>query len=106
MERLLYWNTELQHMEFGISIRGWKSTRRAHPVNSEANNNTHTADIQSTLDQLMDYFIPEDSASSDGAHHKRVRELMTEPMHTTDDIPFTQPALEKLTYGRLQVKMP
>jgi hypothetical protein len=38
----------------------------------------------------MDYFIPEDSASSDGAHHKRARQLMTEPMHTTVDIPFTQ----------------
>jgi len=65
----------------------------------EANNNTHTADIQSTFDQLMDHFKPEDSASSDGAHHKRDRQLMTEPMHTTDDIPFTQQevqaALEK-----------
>jgi hypothetical protein len=38
----------------------------------------------------MEYFIPEDSESSDGAHHKRARQLMTEPMHTTDDIPFTQ----------------
>jgi hypothetical protein len=38
----------------------------------------------------MDYFIPEDLTSSDGAHHKRARQLMTEPMHTTDDIPFTQ----------------
>jgi len=39
---------------------------------------------------MMDYFITEDSASSDGAHHKRERQLMTEPMHTTDDIPFAQ----------------
>ena len=65
----------------------------------EANNNTHTADIQSTLDELMDHFIPENSASSKGAHHKRVRQLMREPMHTTDDIPLTQrevqAALEK-----------
>jgi len=46
----------------------------------------------------MDYFIPEDSASSDGAHHKQARQLMTEPMHTIEDIPFkqkeVQPALE------------
>jgi len=56
----------------------------------EANNNTHTADIQSTLDQLMDHFIPEDSSSREGANQKGVRQLMTEPMHTTDDIPFTQ----------------
>ena len=56
----------------------------------ETNNNTHTVDIQSTHDQLMDYFVLEDSASSNGAHDKRVRQLMTEPMHTTDDIAFTQ----------------
>jgi len=76
----------------------------------EANNNTHTADIQSTIDQLMDHFIPEDSASSDGAHHKRVRQLMREPMHTTDDIRFTQrevqAAIENSSHGRLQGKMP
>ena len=65
----------------------------------KADNNTYTADIESTLNQLMDYFIPEDSASDDDAHHKRARQLTTEPMHTTDDIPFTkqevQAALEK-----------
>jgi len=53
-------------------------------------NNTHPDDIPSTLNHLMDYFIPEDSASSDGDHHKRARQLITEPMHTTDDVPFTQ----------------
>jgi hypothetical protein len=63
------------------------------------NNNTYTADIPSTLNEMMDYFIPEDSESSDGAHHKRTRQLVTEPLHTTDDIPFTtfeiKAALEK-----------
>ena len=52
-------------------------------------NNTYTADISSTLNEMMDYFISEDSESSDGAHHKRTRQLITEPMHTPDDIPFT-----------------
>jgi hypothetical protein len=65
----------------------------------KANNNTYTADIQSTLNQLMDYFIPEDSASSDETHCQRARQLTTEPLNTTDDIPFTkheiQAALEK-----------
>jgi len=55
----------------------------------EDNNNTYTADIPSTLNVMMDYFIPEDSESSDGVHHSRTRQLMTEPLHTTDDIPFT-----------------
>jgi hypothetical protein len=48
----------------------------------------------------MDYFIPEDSASSDRAYHKQATQLMTKPMHTTDNIPFmqqeVQAALEKL----------
>jgi len=47
----------------------------------------------------MDYFILEDLASNDGDHHTRDRQLMTEPMHTTDDFPFThqevQVSLEK-----------
>ena len=73
-------------------------------------NNTHTADIRSTLDQLMDYFLPEDSASSHGYHHKGVRHLMTEPMHTTDDITFTQNKYSlhwKISInGKLQLLMP
>ena len=76
----------------------------------KANTNTHTANIQSTLNQLMDYFILEDTESSDGAYHKRARQLMTEPMHTTNDTPFTQQevqtALKSWTLGRLQEKMP
>jgi hypothetical protein len=38
----------------------------------------------------MDYIIPEDTESSDGAYHKQARQLMTEPKHKTSDIPFTQ----------------
>jgi hypothetical protein len=56
----------------------------------KASNNKYTADIQSTLNQLMDYFVPEDSESSDGAHHKQARQLMAEPLHTTDNIPFSK----------------
>lgn len=65
----------------------------------KADNNTYTADIQSTLNQLMDYFTPDDSAADDEDHHKRARQQMTKPMNTTDDIPFTKQevraALEK-----------
>jgi hypothetical protein len=86
------WNSEYRYM--AGKIRGTLTLSTL-----KTNNNTHTADIQSTLNQLMDYFIPEDSTSSDGAHHKRARQLMTEPMHTKDNIPFTQQevqvALEK-----------
>jgi hypothetical protein len=47
----------------------------------------------------MDYFVPEYFKSSHGAHHKRARQLMAEPLHTTDDTPFSkheiQATLEK-----------
>jgi hypothetical protein len=59
-------------------------------ANNNTYNNTYTADIQSTLNQLMDYFIPEDSAFSDETHCQRARQLTTEPLNTTDDIPFTK----------------
>jgi hypothetical protein len=48
---------------------------------------------------MMDYFIPEDDESSDGAHHRQIRQTITEPIQTKDDIPFTkqevQATLEK-----------
>jgi len=65
----------------------------------KTNNDTYTDDIQSTINQMMDYFIPEDTESSDGAHHRQARKMMMEPMQTKDDIPFmkqeVQAALEK-----------
>jgi hypothetical protein len=55
--------------------------------------------MHSTINKLMDHFVPEDNESSDEVHHKRARQQMTEPLHTTDDIAFTkqkiQAALEK-----------
>ena len=48
---------------------------------------------------MMDYFIPEDTETSDGAYHRQARQTMTEPIQTKDDTPFTkqevQAALEK-----------
>jgi len=66
-----------------------KHTIESHPTQLTVHI-PYTADIQSTLDQQMDHFIQQDSSSSFGVHHKRVRQLMIEPIHTTDDIPFTQ----------------
>ena len=47
---------------------------------------------------MMDYFIPEDTETSDGAYHRQARQTMTEPIQTKDT-PFTkqevQAALEK-----------
>ena len=47
----------------------------------------------------MEYFIPEDSASSDETHCQQARQLMTEHLNTIDDVQFKkheiQAALEK-----------
>jgi hypothetical protein len=44
--------------------------------------------MESTINQLMGHFVPEDSVSSDGVHHKRIRQQTLEPLHTTDDDEF------------------
>jgi hypothetical protein len=52
------------------------------------------------MKHMMDYFIPEDSESSDSAHHKFIRQLTVEPLDTLDDEKFTKEeilvVLEKL----------
>jgi hypothetical protein len=51
---------------------------------------TYTTDIVSTMEHMMDYFIPEDSESSDSAHHKCIRHEIEEPLDTPDDVEFTK----------------
>jgi hypothetical protein len=89
LKGLLYWDSS--NPWNSVYRYGAGKTRGALTLSTlKANTNTHTANIQSTLNQLMDYFIPEDMESSDGAYHKTARQLITEPMHTANDIPFTQ----------------
>jgi len=65
MEGLLLKYTELKSLE-----RGRENTMQAHLINSQSQQQTYTSDIQSTINQLMNYFAPEDAESSDGDHHK------------------------------------
>jgi len=53
---------------------------------------TYTTDIRvvSTMEHMMDYFIHEDSETSDSAHHKRIRHEIEEPLDTRDDVEFTK----------------
>ena len=99
MEGLLFQSTGPNPWNLVYRCAVGKTQSKLTWTTLKANNNTYTADIESTLNQLMDYFTPEDSASDDVAHHKRARQLMTESMHTIDDIPFIkqeiQAALEK-----------
>jgi hypothetical protein len=53
-------------------------------------NDIYTENIRSTINQMMDHFIPADTKSNDGAHHRQARQKMTEPIQTNDDIPFTK----------------
>jgi len=38
----------------------------------------------------MEYFIPDDSESSDSAHHTHIRHEIEEPLDTPDDVEFTK----------------
>ena len=60
----------------------------------KACNNTYTTDMQSTINQLMDHFVPEDSEYSDGVHHKRARQQVMELLHTADDNAFTKQEIQ------------
>ena len=39
---------------------------------------------------MMEHFIPEDSESTDGVHHKGIRQQTMEPLNTIDDAEFTK----------------
>ena len=51
---------------------------------------TYTSDIVSTMKLMMEYFIPEDSKSSDSVHHKFIRQLTVEPLDTLNNEEFTK----------------
>jgi hypothetical protein len=59
----------------------------------KACNNTYTTNMQSTINWLMDRYVPEDEYS-DGVHHKRVRQQTMEPLHTTDDVAFMKQEIQ------------
>jgi hypothetical protein len=37
-------------------------------------NNSYTTDMQSTINQMLEHFVPEDSEDGDEAYHKRARQ--------------------------------
>ena len=47
---------------------------------------THTTDIVSTMEHMMEYFIPNDSNSSGSAHHTHIRHEIDTP----DDVELTK----------------
>jgi len=55
-------------------------------------------DTISTVDRLMDQFVPEDNEESDEAHHKQVRRIVTEPLDTKEDVPFTKQEIHDILH--------
>ena len=53
-------------------------------------NNNYTTDMQSTINQMLEHFVPEDSEDDDEAHHKRIRHIAASPMFTPNDEEFTR----------------
>jgi hypothetical protein len=62
-------------------------------------NDSYTTDMQSTINQMIEHFIPEDSEDGDEAHHKRIRQQVAASLCMTNDKEFTrhevQAALDK-----------
>jgi hypothetical protein len=52
-------------------------------------NNSYTTDMQSTVNQMTEHFVPENREDGDNAHHKRVRYRVSAPLRTTNDEEFT-----------------
>ena len=63
------------------------------------NNNSYTTDMQITINQMIEHFVPEDSEDGDEAQHKHVRHQASAPLQMTNDVEFTRQevkaALEK-----------
>jgi len=53
-------------------------------------NNNYTTDMQNTINQMIEYFVPEDSENGEEAHHKHVRQQASAPLQTTNDVEFTR----------------
>jgi hypothetical protein len=65
---------------------------------------TYTKDTVSTMEHMIDYFIPEDSENSDSAHHKQIRHEIQVPLDTPDNVECTKEeilaVLEKFDPGK------
>ena len=46
--------------------------------------------MQSTINQMIECFVPEDSEDGEEAHHKHVRQQASAPLQTTNDVEFTR----------------
>ena len=57
---------------------------------------TRTGSLHETVNVILDYIFTEDS-EEDNLHHKKIRQSIEEPIHTTEDVDFTQ---EEIKHNR------
>jgi len=93
-------------MERGIQVRGQETTEQANSNNSQTGNNNYTTDMQSTINQMIERFVPEDSDDGEDAHHKHVRQQASTPLQTNNDVEFTRHEVQAILEKFDPVKRP
>ena len=84
-------NTESSNPWNGVyRYRAGKIRNKLILTTLKTGNNNYTTDMRSTINQMIEHFVPEDSEDGDDAHHKRVRHQASAPLHTTNDEEFTR----------------
>jgi len=67
-------------------------------------NNNYTTDMETTIIQMIEHFVPEYSEDREVAHHKQVRLQASAPLQTINDVEFTrhevQAILEKFDHRK------
>jgi hypothetical protein len=70
----------------------------------QTQNGTYTPDNVSTMEYMMEYFIPDDCDSSDSTHNKYIRHEIEKHLDTLDDAEFTKEeilaTIEKVDPGK------
>jgi len=59
-------------------------------------NNNYTTDMETTINQIIEHFFPEDSEDREVAHNKQVRFQASAPLQTTNDVEFTRHEVEAI----------
>jgi hypothetical protein len=62
-----------------------KTKRSLKMTNLQKSDGSLTSDLNETLKVMIDHLTPNDERSDDTDHHKRIRNLATEPIQTADD---------------------
>ena len=66
---------------------------------------TETTSLHETVNVILDYLFTEDS-EEDNLHHKNIRKSIEEPIHTKEDVNFTQEEIRNIIESFNQKKAP